>query len=52
MRSRNRFPRRHLALVALASGLLLGGLAQAPWPVRWSRWCALMRRPDYSALSA
>ncbi len=34
MRSRNRFPRRHLALVALASGLLLGGLAQAQAPAK------------------
>ena len=34
MRSRNQFPRRHLALVALASGLLLGGLAQAQAPAK------------------
>ena len=34
MRSRNRFPPRHLALVALASGLLLGGLAQAQAPAK------------------
>ena len=34
MRSRNRFPRRHLALVAMASGLLLAGLAQAQAPAK------------------
>ncbi len=34
MRSRNSFPRRHLALMALASGLLLAGLAQAQAPAK------------------
>ena len=34
MRSRNSFPRRHLALVAMASGLLLAGLAQAQAPAK------------------
>jgi len=34
MRSKNRFPRRHLALMALASGLLLAGLAQAQAPAK------------------
>lgn len=34
MRSRNHFPRRHLALMALASGLLLAGLAQAQAPAK------------------
>jgi branched-chain amino acid transport system substrate-binding protein len=34
MRSRNSFPRRHLALMAIASGLLLAGLAQAQAPAK------------------
>jgi branched-chain amino acid transport system substrate-binding protein len=34
MRSRNHFPRRHLALMAIASGLLLAGLAQAQAPAK------------------
>ena len=34
MRSRNSFPRRHVALMAIASGLLLAGLAQAQAPVK------------------
>ena len=34
MRSRNSFPRRHLALMALASGLLLAGWAQAQAPAK------------------
>ncbi len=34
MRSRNSFPRRHVALMAIASGLLLAGLAQAQAPAK------------------
>jgi len=34
MRSRNSFPRRHVALMAIASGLLLAGLAQAQTPAK------------------
>ena len=34
MRSRNSFPRRHLALMSMASGLLLAGLAQAQAPAK------------------
>ena len=34
MRSKNSFPRRHVALMAIASGLLLAGLAQAQAPAK------------------
>jgi branched-chain amino acid transport system substrate-binding protein len=34
MRSRNSFPLRHVALMAIASGLLLAGLAQAQAPAK------------------
>ena len=34
MRSRNSFPRRHVALMAIASGLLLAGSAQAQAPAK------------------
>ena len=34
MRNRNSFPRRHLALMSMASGLLLAGLAQAQAPAK------------------